>query len=186
MQLDDKGQSPGLPCQQQQLDEPCSASISSTSGSDRQATNDGFKVANVNRMAKKMSTMRITGKATGCQLRAAPIPSDDVFASKLHRNTTNQELLDYLYSRNIMPKFVQVVSHEQSRTKSFKICCDRENFVKCFDENIWPDAIEIRIYNPSVRPGRLFDNTAKPIVFCFIKAHFTCNLIVLLLSVLHQ
>ena len=143
-QLDDKEQFPELPCQQRQLNVSCSASAPSTSGSDRQATNDGFKVANINRMVRKMSTMRITGKATRCQLRAAPIPSDDVFASKFHRDTTDQELLDYLYSRNIMPKSVQVVSHEQSRTKSFKICCDRENFVKCFDENIWPDAIEIR------------------------------------------
>ena len=72
----------------------------------------------------------------------------------------DQELLNYLYSRNIMPKSVQVVSHEQSRTKSFKICCDRENFVKCFDENIWPDAIEIRKYNPSIRSSRLFDKAA--------------------------
>ena len=142
-QLDDKEQFPELPCQQWQLNVSCSASAPSTSGSDRQATNDGFKVANINRVVRKMSTMRITGKATGCQLRAAPVPSDDVFASKFHRDTTDQELLDYLYSRNIMPKSVQVVSHEQSRTKSFKICCDRENFVKCFDENIWPDAIEI-------------------------------------------
>ena len=124
------------------------------------ATNDGFKVANINRMVRNMSTVRITGKATGCQLGAAHIPSDDVFASKFHGDTTDQELLDYLYSRNIMPKSVQVVSHEQSRTKSDMICCDRENFVKCFDENIWPDAIEIRKYNPPVRSGRLFDNTA--------------------------
>ena len=159
-QLNDKEQFPELPCQQQQLNVSCSASAPSTSGSDRQATNDGFKVANINRMARKMSTMRITGKATGCQLPAAPTPSDDVFASKFHRDTTDQELLDYLYSRNIMPKSVQVVSHEQSRTKSFKICCDRENFVKCFDENIWPDAIEIRKYNQPIRSGRLFDNTA--------------------------
>ena len=67
-------------------------------------------------MVRKMSTMRITGNTTGCQLRAAPIPSDDVFASKFHKDTTDQELLDYVYSRNIMPKSV----HEQSRTKSLR------------------------------------------------------------------
>ena len=65
MQLDDKGQFSGLPCQQQQLNVPCSASIPSTSG--RQAMSDDSKVANINRMARKMSTMRITGKATRCQ-----------------------------------------------------------------------------------------------------------------------
>ena len=128
----------------QQLNVSCSSSISSTSGSDRQATNDGFKVANINRIARKMSTMRITGKPSdmGCRVM------------------TGQELLDYRYSRNIMPKSLQVVSDEQSRTKSFKICCDRENFVNCFDDNIWPDASEVRKYNTPVRSGRLFDNTA--------------------------
>ena len=65
-QLDDKEQFPGLPCQQRQLNVSCSASAPSTSGSDRQATNDGFKVANINKIVRKMSTMKITGKATGC------------------------------------------------------------------------------------------------------------------------
>ena len=139
MHIGDTDQFPQLPVQQmaalaQQLQVPSGASANisnnvTTNGSGSQPTTDGFKMANINKMARKMSTMRITGRATGCGLRAAPAPSDDVFAKNFHKDTTEQELFDYLNTKNIMPKSVQTISHEQSRTKSFKICCDRENFV---------------------------------------------------------
>ena len=47
-------------------------------------------------MVRKMLTIRITGKATGCELRAASPLSQDVFAKRCHTETTQQELLDYL------------------------------------------------------------------------------------------
>ena len=68
-----------------------------------------------------------------------------------HKDTTEEDLLDYLNANDIIPKSVHIISHEQARTKSFKICCDRENFIKCFNENVWPDSIEIRKYNPPAR-----------------------------------
>ena len=142
---------------------PANANKHMTSGdgiTQQQRPNDGFVMSNVNRMARKMSTMKITGKATGCGLRAASPLAHDVFAKKFHNDTTEQELLDYLNANNITPKSVHVVSHEQARTKSFKICCDRENFVKCFNENLWPDSIEIRKYNPPVRSARLLESLA--------------------------
>ena len=113
----------------------------------------------MNKMAHKMSSMRITGKATGGRVRAAPPLSYDVFARKFHKDTTEEDLLDYLNANDIIPKSVHIISHEQARTKSFKICCDRENFIKCFNENVWPDSIEMRKYNPPARSGRLYDNT---------------------------
>ena len=94
MHIGDTDQFPQLPVQQmaalaQQLQVPSGASANisnnvTTHGSGSQPTTDGFKMANINKMARKMSTMRITGRATGCGLRAAPAPSDDVFA----RNST--------------------------------------------------------------------------------------------------
>ena len=130
-----------------------------TSNGAQKPSNDGFSLVNMNKMAHKMSSMRITGKATGCRVRAAPPLSYDVFARKFHKDTTEEDLLDYLNANDIIAKSVHIISHEQARTKSFKICCDRENFIKCFNENVWPDSIEMRKYNPPARSGRLYDNT---------------------------
>ena len=128
--------------------------VTSSSGSVQGPPKDGFALANSHRMLRKMASMRIIGKATGCRVRAASPLSNDVFAKKFHKDTT-EELSDYLIANNIIPKSVHVIPHVQARTKSFKICCDRENFVKCFNENLWPDSIEIRKCNPPVGSGRL-------------------------------
>ena len=129
--------------------------VTSSSGSVQGPPKDGFAHANSHRMGRKMASMKITGKATGCRVRAASPLSNDVFAKKFHKDTTEKELSDYLIANNIIPKSVHVISHVQARTKSYKICCDRENFVKCFNENLWPNSIEIRKYNPLVGSGRL-------------------------------
>ena len=148
MQVDDVGQFPGLPAQQEQMAAlvrqlhmpivvPTGTAnhVTSSSGSVQGPPRDGFALANSHRMGRKMASMRITGKATGFRVRAASPLSNDVFAKKFHKDTTEKELSDYLIANNIIPKSVHVISHVQARTKSFKICCDRENFVKCFDEN---------------------------------------------------
>ena len=170
MHLDDKGHFPVLSPQQRQITAlaqqlrmpiavPSGTTNQMTSNGAQKPSNDGFSLVNMNKMAHKMSSMRITGKATGGRVRAAPPLSYDVFARKFHKDTTEEDLLDYLNANDIIPKSVHIISHEQARTKSFKICCDRENFIKCFNENVWPDSIEMRKYNPPARSGRLYDNT---------------------------
>ena len=116
MQIGDTDQFPQLPVQQMaalvqqmQVASCASANISNnvtTNGSGCQPTTNGLKMANINRMAREMSTMKITGRATGCGLCAAPALSDDVFSRKFYRDTTEQELIDYLNAKNIMPKSV--------------------------------------------------------------------------------
>ena len=59
--------------------------VTSSSGSVQGPPKDRFALANSHRMVRKMSSMRITGKATGCRVRAASPLSNDVFAKKLRR-----------------------------------------------------------------------------------------------------
>ena len=117
MQVDDVGQFPGLPAQQEQmaalarqLHMPIVIPIgtvndaTSSSGSVQLQgpPKNGFALANSHRMVRKIS-------------------SNDVFAKKFHIDTTEEELSDYLIANNIIPKSVHVISHVQARTKSFKI-----------------------------------------------------------------
>ena len=134
-------------------------STTHVTGNGGQNSSDGFRTAHLNKLARRVSSMTITGKAKGGQLRAAAPPTEDVFACRLHRDTTEEELCSYLYSKDIMPKSIELVSHIDARTRSFRICCDRTNFVKCFDEDLWPDEVVIRKYVPPRRTGRLFDKS---------------------------
>ena len=135
MNLNDERRFPVLSLQQRQITAlaqqlhmpiavPSGTTNHMTSNGAQKPSNDGFSLLNMNRMAHKMSSMRITGKATGGRVRAAPLLSDDVFARKFHKDTTEEDLLDYLNANDIIPKSVHIIPHELARTKSFKICCD--------------------------------------------------------------
>ena len=116
VQVDDVGQFPGLPAKQEQMGAlprqlhnmpmiPSTGTanhVTSNSGSVQGPPKDGFALANSYRMVRKMSSMRITGKATGCRVRAASPLSKDVFAKKFHRDTTDEELSDYLIANTII------------------------------------------------------------------------------------
>ena len=107
MNLDDKGHFPVLSPQQRQITTlaqqlhmliavPSGTTNHMTSDGSQKHSNDWYSLLNMNRMARKMSLLRITGKATGGRVRAAHSLSDDTFARKFHKDTTEVDLLDYL------------------------------------------------------------------------------------------
>ena len=81
MHLDDKGNFPVLSPQQRQITAlaqqlhmpiavPSGTTTQMTSNGAQKPSNDRFSLVNMNKMAHKMSSMRITGKATGGRVRA--------------------------------------------------------------------------------------------------------------------
>ena len=104
MHLDNKGHFPILSPQQRQITAlaqelnmpiavPSGTTNHMTSNGVQKPSNDGFSLVNMNKMAHKMSSMRITGKATGGRVRAAPPLSYDVLVRKFHKDTTEENLL---------------------------------------------------------------------------------------------
>lgn len=114
---------------------------------------DGYQVAGINKMMKRVSRMRIRGTAKDCSLKAAPPRTADVFAANFDPDTTEDDIRDYLMSKSFNPIEIKQLSHVWARYKSYKISFNNDDFMRCFSEDIWPDMIDVRKYVPPRRPS---------------------------------
>jgi hypothetical protein len=114
---------------------------------DRRVNNDG---ESENKQSRKNTG--IVGQADNSTLRAAPMPSRDVFISRVHKLDGVTELENFIKSKGITPRQLTLACHEDAKFNSFKLSVSVEDVQKVMDPSIWAKGVKLR---------RWFDNRNK-------------------------
>jgi hypothetical protein len=95
----------------------------------------------------------IVGLNSNSTLRAAPLPSRDIFISRIHKNDGVNELDQFLKSKDVTPRELSLVCHEESKFNSFKLTVSADDVSKVLDAEMWPVGVRLR---------KWFDNRKGP------------------------
>ena len=82
-----------------------------------------------------------TASPTNAGVRAAPPPHRDFFIFRLAKATTEDELKTYLGHKNVTVHEVMLLSHPQSKFKSFKVNIPVGDVNKIMDPTTWPQGV---------------------------------------------
>ena len=86
----------------------------------------------------------IVGLAANTSLRAAPLPSRDVFIARVHKDDGVVEMENFIKAKGITPRNLTLVCHEESKFNSFRLTVSVEDMVKVMDPAIWPKGVKLR------------------------------------------
>jgi hypothetical protein len=79
-----------------------------------------------------------------------------MFVFRLNKDTREDEVTDYLSSKNILVNNIESTSHENAMFKSFRVNLNYSDFDKVMDSNLWPPDVGCRRYT---RPRRQMENS---------------------------
>ena len=85
-----------------------------------------------------------SGSVTNSSFRGAPIPKRDLFISRVRPDTNELDINNHIISLGVTDFVLQLISHEDTPYKSFKLTVnvsDKEFFMS---PNIWPVGVCIK------------------------------------------
>ena len=90
------------------------------------------------------SSLAYAGKLTG-----APEPSRDIFVYRTIKGTQEQDIHEYLESKNVDPRTISEVSNEDAKFSSFKVELKVSDIDTVLKADFWPQGICVRrFYRP--------------------------------------
>ena len=101
---------------------------------------DGFIHPTKRRSRKRRGVL---GKRPDTEIISGP---DDVelFVSRVNNSITPEAMKTFITDQNIDVRSISVVSHQESRTKSFKVKIENKHFKKVMEESFWPSGVACR------------------------------------------
>ena len=87
----------------------------------------------------------VTGNITTSQaFRGAPEPSRELFIQRVSKNTTTEDVKQYVTNKSFTVREICMMSHQDAKYNSFKITVPVSEFTKLFDPDLWPSGVRIR------------------------------------------
>ena len=77
-----------------------------------------------------------TGTTDTLEIMVAPEPSRYIFVSRLHSDINSDKLKNDLKSENIVTRYVECISHPDSKSRSFKLSVPKSMFKTVFDATL--------------------------------------------------
>ena len=89
------------------------------------------------------------GKSTNSKIKGVPLPGRDFFISRLSSDTNIADLKDFLCDECIIDvRDIVLISHPDSKFKSFKVTVCVDDINKLLKEELWPAGAKVqRFYN---------------------------------------
>ena len=76
------------------------------------------------------------------QLQGAAPPCRDIFVSRVREGTVDI-VQSFLQENSVNVKNIEKMSHENSKFCSFKMKVLKNDLIKVFDENFWPNGVRV-------------------------------------------
>ena len=92
-------------------------------------------------------------------LKGAP-HNKDIFVFRLDKNTSETQVKDYMYSKNIESvSKIECISHQELKFKSFRVTVLNKDLNIIMDPSFWPQNVGCRLFIRRIKPVKL-DNGA--------------------------
>ena len=84
-----------------------------------------------------------------CRFRGAPVPQKSLFISRVDKETTLDDLNDYIADLRLDVNVdkIELVSHAKARCNSFRLDLSACDFEKLMNPDLWPDGTCVRRYH---------------------------------------
>ena len=112
-------------------------------------THDGFQIPKYH---QKKKNSFLTGKKTAPGIRCAPEPSRYLFIYRVHSDTSESDMKNFIESQDINVRSFSCTSHQEAKYKSFKLEVSVNDFNNLFDDELWPAGVRIRKFIPPRMP----------------------------------
>ncbi len=106
----------------------------------QQVDNDGFTMY---KSRRKKNKRIIVGTKVTDKIRGAPEPSRSVFV-RVHSSTTFEDLKEYIESLGLEVRSLDKISHEDAKSKSYRLDIPKRQYNYAFDASIWPKEVTIK------------------------------------------
>jgi len=84
--------------------------------------------------------------ATG--FKGAPEPDRNLFIYRVEKDTTEEDIEQYLVDNDISYRSISCMSNPNSKYKSFKLTVAVSHFSQLFDDSLWPNGVRVRPFRP--------------------------------------
>ena len=103
--------------------------------------------------ARKRRVIVGSGPAASGSVQGAPEPERHLFIYCVSACTSTEDLKAHVVGHKFTVKYLQCISKEGSKFKSFRLSVPVSKFPKLFDSSLWPQGIRVRKFNISRRSG---------------------------------
>ena len=92
--------------------------------------------------------MRIQGTVSGSNVKGAPLPTRSMFISRVDRETSDDNMRDWISKQKINIINFERLSHDDAKYKSYKLIVSVSDYVSLCKPSQWPVGICISKYHP--------------------------------------
>lgn len=90
----------------------------------------------------------VFGKSSETKFKGVPLPGRDFFVSRVDARTESSDINSFLSDHGINVRDITIMSHPDSKFKSFKIVVSVNDTRLFLQDDIWPDGVKVqRFYN---------------------------------------
>ena len=82
------------------------------------------------------------------RIRGAPEPSREIFVYRVHKETSEEDMRDFMDSNGFDVRAIECTSKPDSLFKSFHVTIPLSQVEKAFDPQLWPEGVWMRKYWP--------------------------------------
>ena len=90
----------------------------------------------------------ISGSGSSRRIRGAPEPSREIFVYRVHKETSEEDMRDFMDSNGFDVRAIECTSKPDSLFKSFHVTIPLSQVEKAFDPQLWPEGVRMRKYWP--------------------------------------
>ena len=111
----------------------------------------------IRKMDRFLNRNSVHGTAATTKVKGATAPPDELFISRVHGDTTEADMADYIQDLDVHIIDLELTSHYEARNRSFKLTVNKNDFYKLLDASLWPDGVKVGRYRKS-RNDREYSN----------------------------
>ena len=109
------------------------------------------------KMDRFLNRNSVHGTAATTKVKGTTEPPDELFISRVHGDTTEADMADYILDLDVHIIDLELTSHHEARNRSFKLTVNKNDFYKLLDASLWPDGVKVGRYRKS-RNNREYSN----------------------------
>ena len=98
------------------------------------------------KMEKLLNKNTVPGTAVSTKVKGATAPPDKLFISRVHGETTETDIAEYILDLGVHIIDLELTSHYEARNKTFKLTVNKNDFYKLLDALLWPDSVKVVRY----------------------------------------